>query len=283
MWDLLSSFFLIFSQGYFIVAFIIFGYIWLNRTTFYHAMCLGLLGMIVNYALKCTFKIPFAPPSQLKGFAFPSGHIHFITLFYGWLALSAKKLLLRLGLIGLLLAIAMSIEHKGYHNYFDIAGGMFFAFILLNIYNYLKSFPNPLVLPIFIFGSATSLMFYVDFVYKMSPHLWAPYYGLFGFISSEKLFGHSNTLELEKNKQLRYLLKGTATVLSVLVVLGIAAIFTLKPIAQLPSYITELKTLLIGFFIPLSPLLAQKIFRNYFYSATFNTCHKKAHSDSSVL
>ena len=61
MLDELYKFFLSFVHNPVLLPLIIIGYIWLDRRIFFHAASILLLGMLVNGALKYTFRIPLSP------------------------------------------------------------------------------------------------------------------------------------------------------------------------------------------------------------------------------
>ena len=118
MTDIVTSFFLSFSHDTVIIPFVIIGYIWLDRNLFFNAICLILLSIIFNSALKITFQIPLSPLLNKEGFAFPSGHMMSSAVLYGWILLHTQNLFYRTSIIIVLFGIAFSLVHCGYHNYY---------------------------------------------------------------------------------------------------------------------------------------------------------------------
>ena len=109
-----------------------------ERKYFIEAIIILLFSMIYNLALKYSFKIPL--PEERFGkdaFAFPSGHMHSVVVFYGWLAFRYKSLSLNILTAILFLGVIFGMLHFQYHGQVDILGAFFFGLILLATYNYL--------------------------------------------------------------------------------------------------------------------------------------------------
>ncbi|KJV80428.1 putative membrane protein [Rickettsia hoogstraalii str. RCCE3] len=60
------------------------GFTIFRRQLFAQAICVLLFTTILNILLKYTFEIPLNPALNIKGFAFPSGHMSSGVVFYGW-------------------------------------------------------------------------------------------------------------------------------------------------------------------------------------------------------
>lgn len=132
--DSMFHFFLLFSQWWLALTIALIGFALGKRWLCYHATCLVLFSMLVNVALKSTFQIPLSPSLNVSGFAFPSGHMQFATVFYGWLALQTKHRSLQALAIGILTGVGASLVHFGYHSWFDVFGALFFGGILIVCY-----------------------------------------------------------------------------------------------------------------------------------------------------
>lgn len=225
-----------FSHEVVIIPVIIIGFIWLSRNIFYHATCLVLLTMLLSFVLKILFE-----KTSSYGFAFPSGHMQASTVLYGWLAYNFKNYLFR-GVIALLLAgIGFSLVYSGYHDYYDVLGGVFFAVITLCGYSFLlqKLRHNILYL---ILGSASLLMLYIySIADQIAPHLWMAYYALIGFSMSFKMLAQN----IKPNKVI-------ASALCFLIVFIVQEVFQLQFLSSLPIYLSQLQWFLIGFSVPLS-------------------------------
>ena len=70
-----------------VFAIVLLGWLFIDTSIFRHLAYLACLSIIVNVALKGTFKVPL-PPELHVGYAFPSGHMQFATVFYGWILAS---------------------------------------------------------------------------------------------------------------------------------------------------------------------------------------------------
>ena len=252
MLDYIANCFLIFSDDFIIIPLFILGFIWYDRTIFYHVACLILLSILLNVALKVSFQVPLSPLLNKKGFAFPSGHMQLVTVFYGWLAYQIKNKWLTSLIIVLLIGIAFSLVHFNYHNYYDIIGGVIVAVLLLSFY-LIALLKVPQKLPWFCLALATLLMIYIAFYYgQIEFYVWTAYYTLCGFVVAEKIAGKKMIEMLRAHKLL-------ATLLCFLIVGLIHTFFRYEVGPYYAVYIYELQWLLIGFFIPFSTLCAIKL------------------------
>jgi membrane-associated phospholipid phosphatase len=103
---------------------------------------LVLITLILTPLLKAIFAIPYSPELVAKlgknGFAFPSGHMQTSCVFYGWFLFNFSNKYLRAALSALILGIGFGLIYEGYHNIFDVLGGMFFALSTIYFAIYLK-------------------------------------------------------------------------------------------------------------------------------------------------
>ena len=251
MSDQIAKLFLSFSHETIILPFVILGYIWLDRKIFYHAICLVLISMLWNHALKVTFRVPMAHSVGKAGFAFPSGHMQLATVIYGWLFTKASSNVIKAILIGILIGIAYSLVHMGYHNYFDIIGALIFAALLLLVYS-LFSKQNVKLQSVIVIVLASMLMIYSEFMHGIAAHLWMAYYGLIGIIISEQLFASKISTKTVPAKII-------ATVLCFAALSVIKLLFATGPLALLPAFIGQLQWAMIGFCITGASFVASYI------------------------
>ncbi|ARG96347.1 phosphatase PAP2 family protein [Legionella micdadei] len=243
MLDQIARFFLLFSDNIVIIPLLIIGFIWLDRATFYHAVCLILFSILVNVALKVTFQIPLSPSLGKKGYAFPSGHMQLVTVLYTWLAFKINQLWLRVIIIALLLGIGLSLIHFDYHDYYDVLAGIFFAALLLISY-YFASLKWPQNLPWFILGIASFLMIYIHWrTVEILSHTWMAYYALWGLIIAEQIANKKAIASVRSHKLL-------ATLLCFASILGVHTFFRYVITLNQPAPIYQLQWLFIGFIIP---------------------------------
>lgn len=185
MLDGLYSFFLSFVHDPVLLPLIIIGYIWLDKRTFFHATSILLLGMLVNGALKYTFRIPLSPSLGKAGFAFPSGHMQTSATFYGWLFNSTNKNIIKVGIVIILFGIALGLMHFNYHDIVDVVGGIACAILLISLYKYLLKRYGDGNLSIISVILSTFLMIYIHAVDGIRSHSFMAYYSLIGLSASE--------------------------------------------------------------------------------------------------
>ena len=137
----LSKIFLEFSHIEFLLPIILLGLIF-HPKIFLTPTLLLLFTLIFSAFLKSFFAIPYSPELVQKlgknGFSFPSGHMQSSTIFYGWFLLNCKNKWLKILLTLIICGIGSSLIFAGYHNIYDVTGGLFFA--LITIYFYKTSF-----------------------------------------------------------------------------------------------------------------------------------------------
>lgn len=227
-----------------VMGFVIAGFIGSSRNIYYHAICLLLMSMIVNYALKITFQIPLSPLLNKEGFAFPSGHMQTVATLYGWIAYKVPEIVGKLLILILLVLIGVSLVYLGYHNYYDIIGAMFCALALIILY--ITAFKEGKANPLWLILIATMLLIYIYFKLILCPipaHVWQAYYALVGFISSVRIFNDQNTLTT--------IIWGLFTVvLCVIFISPLLYVIAYLKWLGVPLYVQQLPWLVIGFIVP---------------------------------
>lgn len=238
MTDIISKFFLEFSNQTLIIPIVVLGFIWSNRNIFYHTICLTLLSMILSAALKLTFQ-KLSP----YGFSFPSGHMQASVVLYGWLAYNFKNIIFRVTITILLSGIAFGLIYLDYHDLEDILGGVFFAILLIYTYqNLLKSLRRDIY--IFSMFLATCMMLYIFIRYdQIPPHVYLAYYALIGFNLSIKIFEQKMALNSYTHKIL-------SSILCFISIYIIFSIFKSSLLMDFPIYLYQTQWLLIGTSIP---------------------------------
>jgi undecaprenyl-diphosphatase len=231
-----------FSHGTVIIPLVILGYIWRDQSVFFEAICLLLISMLLNFALKVTFQIPLSPHLGKPGFAFPSGHMQSCLVLYGWLMTHIKNPRSKILIMGLLTGIAFSLIHCGYHNTLDILGGIFFGSLLLLAYRLLKTTQTHIILPVLL-SFSTCLMLYIATIQSIIEHLWMAYYGLIGLMLSQQLFkDYPRSTDFQS--------KIAATLFAVASLVTIKILFSFL---HLPLFLMQIQWMLMGACIPLSP------------------------------
>lgn len=144
--------------------------------------------ILVNAALKVAFKIPLSPYLHKVGYAFPSGHMQFATVFYIWLGLQIPSKFYRVITLILLPGVAVSMIHYGYHNLSEILAGFICGLLLVVIYQFvLYRFAK--AVPWLLFSIGSILMIYNELRYQSIPHVyvWKAYGLLIFFIMMSKI------------------------------------------------------------------------------------------------
>ncbi|WP_133139777.1 phosphatase PAP2 family protein [Legionella genomosp. 1] len=184
--DSLADVFLSFSQLNVLLIIALAGFFLISKPLFFQTACLTAFDIVVNVALKGTFKVPLVAWLG-KGYAFPSGHMQLSTVFYLWLAWHTPSRPLKLLIAAILSAVGAGLMHYGYHNFYDILGGLLFGGILTTLYWY-SSLKYAVYMPWILALSASLLMLYNKLQYDLIPnHCWLGYYCLLGFILAERV------------------------------------------------------------------------------------------------
>lgn len=167
--DNLARVFLFFSHFSCLIPLTIFGMIFINRRVFSRVIMLVAWSIIINVALKVTFKVPLSPTLHKVGYAFPSGHMQLATVFYGWLLLNIRDWRLCLAVPLLLLGVGFGLIHFQYHTLDEVMAGFVVAAGLIGIYSwFVRRFRS--ILHIIVWVSATLLLGYIAWQYKIPKH-----------------------------------------------------------------------------------------------------------------
>jgi undecaprenyl-diphosphatase len=108
-----------------------------RREWFEKASCLVLFIVVFNSLLKNLFKVPLYPHLG-TGYAFPSGHMHVATAFYGYFLYCAQNRLIKSLFIVILGLLGLAMVHHNFHNWFDISGTVIFATVEIVTLHFLQ-------------------------------------------------------------------------------------------------------------------------------------------------
>lgn len=255
MLDQIAQFFLYFSHPEIIIPLAILGYIWIERQIFFQAICLIMISMIVNPALKSTFKVPLSP--ELVGdFALPSGHMQLAVILYGWLALNYKNKAFRLSMAAISCAIAFGLTQAGYHNALDIIAAIASGAAVLFAYNYCKTHFAKRFAPLLI-GFCALAMAYTAQMNRIPAHSWLAFYTLVGTLAAQYLLQRFDANAFQNNRN--YIANMLATIVATAALFVINTAFASQNLANLPLFISQSGWLLIGLAVIASPKLSQRI------------------------
>ncbi|MBN8511996.1 MAG: phosphatase PAP2 family protein [Rickettsiales bacterium] len=247
--EIITKLFLSFSHETVILPLIIIGYIWFNQNVFFQAICLLLSSMLLNAALKVTFKIPLNPELGKTGFAFPSGHMQSTTVFYGWLYSHFKNFKFRIFIIFILSGVGYSLVYNRFHNYLDVFGALFFGILLiLSARLVIKKYPK--IYDLICITFASLLMLYIYLMNTLTNYNWMVYLALIGIIFSHRIFVKAFDIVLTKR------LKLLNTLIAILLVGCIKMMFGL---IDQNNVIYTLQWLLVGLSLPFSRFICNKI------------------------
>ena len=154
----------------------------LGRPFLFQTACLLCFDIIVNVALKASFKVPLSPYLHTLGYAFPSGHMQLATVFYVWLALHIPFWWYRIITVLLLSGIGAGLIHYGYHNLSEVLAGCLCGLLIVSVYQYaLNHVKN--YLPWILLTVGSLLMIYNELTYQTIPHAYAwKAYGLLAIL-----------------------------------------------------------------------------------------------------
>lgn len=188
MTDVWADVFLAFSNASVILLVLITGFFLLNCPIFFQVLIMCLLDLIVNVALKGTFKVPLSPVLHKVGYAFPSGHMQLSAVLYIGLSCAIKLWSLRFFLMCLLVGIACALVHYDYHNAFDVMAGFVCGGVLVALFRYgLYTCAN--IMPWLLMSIASLFMIYNGWSYQKIPvHASIAYGLLLGLIIVERFF-----------------------------------------------------------------------------------------------
>jgi len=252
MLNQLTQFFLAFSHPEVIIPLAILGYIWIERRVFFHAICLIMLSMIVNPALKSTFKVPLSP--ELAGdFALPSGHMQLAVILYGWLALNYKNKAFRSSMAAVVCAVAFGLMQAGYHNALDIIAAIAAGAAVLFAYNYCKARFAKRFAPL-LMGFSALAMAYTAQMHRIPAHSWLAIYTLIGALSAQYLLQKSDANALQNNRN--FIANMLATIIATAALFIINTVFANQ---NLPLFISQSGWALIGLAVISAPKLSQRI------------------------
>lgn len=234
-----------------LVPLIIGGFLGADRKIFGHATILLMSIMILNSFLKSIFQIPLPAHLNIETYAFPSGHMSTAITFYGWLVLNTKNNFIRFILVALIAGVGFSLIHKGFHNFYDIAGSIFFSAILLGIYTWLarkkEVSNNPPLLGYLIIVFSAGIIWYFSKNGNVPNHVLMAFMTLIGFTLSWTFFANS--------------IRNNASFLSAVVgslcIIGIYYLSLQLKIAVNMPY--NLQWAIVGIFIPIAAKLTSGI------------------------
>jgi undecaprenyl-diphosphatase len=225
-----------------IILVVVGGMLFHKRNYYETATCFVCFVMIFNQLLKDIFKVPLLAHLG-SGYAFPSGHMHAATIFYGYILFRTGNIVVKIALLVLLGLIGFALVHLRFHDWFDVLGAVAFAVTEIGGYAFLRKRVGEK----FIGGLALILslliLLWMHFSGQIQAHVWLAFYILVSSIICRSLWGGIELTEF-KHKMISLLLIFTS--LYLLNKLGIWLFYGYQA-----HYLSQLKFL----FLPISIFL----------------------------
>lgn len=181
MLELIAKFGLLFSNPSVYAVIILIGFIYKNENIFGRTLFILLFTMIYNVWLKSIWQIPL--PEHLNGWAFPSGHMHAATVFWGWLAIEYRRVWFSCFVAFILPLAAFGMIYHNYHNLTDILGAVGFGSVSILLYWLINKKPyfsqKPYRLGYLLIALSSIIMLIPT--YSLLPHVWQAWGVLVGF------------------------------------------------------------------------------------------------------
>lgn len=248
--DLFSHFCLKFGHITFILPIVVIGMIFHRRDVYAKAACCLLWVMIFNTLLKILFKVPLFPHLG-PGYAFPSGHMHATTIFYGYFFYKIADKRIKIALAAVISSVGFSLVRCHFHDWIDISGAVVFSIAELFLYYIIsKNFGEKVAGYLSIF-SAIFVMIILAVIHKIEPHVWLAFYGLVGMefaltFMEERIFTN-------KSQRIFAFLFSIA---------AIVVVYYLFKYLSLPSYLSEIRFALMPLIIVWSSNLSIRVIKN---------------------
>lgn len=168
---LLGEYILLFSNlpGLAYIYLIIFAFC-KNRIILLEALYISCFAVILNTTLKHLYQTPLSTELGKIGYAFPSGHMQFATVLYGYMALKYHSKLIKLLASLVIFTTGWALVLFGFHNWEDISGSVIVAILLLFVILDQPQFPTKAI-----FVAASILLSCLTFIITIKLYLIIPY------------------------------------------------------------------------------------------------------------
>lgn len=161
------------------------------------AGCCLLWVMIFNTLLKYSFKVPLFPHLG-HGYAFPSGHMHAASAFYGYILYKSNNKFIKIGLAFLLCCLGCSLIYCHFHDLKDVLGAVGFTLIELTVYHVVSTKFGDKTVGILCILSSIATMIALNIIHKIEFHVWLAFYALVGMEIALYIFPTKNTSIYQK-------------------------------------------------------------------------------------
>jgi undecaprenyl-diphosphatase len=246
--DVIAGICLRFGHITFILPFVLLGMIFHDRNLYAKATCFLFLVMIFNTLLKYWFKVPLFPHLG-PGYAFPSGHMHAASVFFGYIVYKINSKIMKIALIFVICSLGFSLIHCRFHNMFDVLGALAFAVAEIFIYHLIRRNFGEKCAAVVALAAALLSMACLQQIHRLEFHVVMAFYGLVGTIFSISF--------IEESKLRNYSQKFLALGMSVLLITAVYFVFKMVAFKQL--FLSETKFALLPLIIMMSINLSSRL------------------------
>lgn len=155
-------------------------------------MALFIFSRLFSIVIKTSIAMPL-PSELLRGFSFPSGHIHICSMFYVWLLMRYKNVYFRSFVIFILYCGSYCEVSGGYHYTIDVIAAPLFSLATWLFFDKVLKRLNEDQKCFMIIALSTIMMMLI-FILKMTyytnnnPYPFTTYYNIVGFLSGCMMF-----------------------------------------------------------------------------------------------
>ena len=166
--SLMIDFLLSFCQPTLLIVFILLLFMIAGRKVAIQTILLMALCLILNVALKVTFQVPLMPHFGKMGFALPSGHAQYTTVFYLWMAYQFRSRWISLLAIPIIASVGYGLVAAGYHSLHDVIWGEVTGVLLVLSYIGLVNYDARRI-PLVVLLLSSVLMIYIPLRFLPVP------------------------------------------------------------------------------------------------------------------
>ena len=159
-------------------------------------IALFVFSRLFSIVIKNSIAMPL-PSELLRGYAFPSGHIHICSMFYVWLLLRYKNIYFRSFVVFLMYSGAYCEVSEGYHYPIDVIAAPLFSLATWLFFDKVLKKLNE-TQKCFVIIALSTIMMMLIFALKMTyytnnnPYPFAVYYSVCGFLSGCMMFKNNH-------------------------------------------------------------------------------------------